>query len=232
MVRSMTLLVVSVILMGTSQGQNPVAPEVEGPAGTTVVVSEIWTPDGPVEQRVFLAAPAAPESAPLTLPAWASEPERPLAIDEIVEANFLLQRIADEMVPFDWREHATVEIVECLGGCWYLGLATPLVWVDGGGLAGVKVTVSSEVFYDGLDQVRWVVTHELAHVWQFAVEDQRPTTPFDEAGEYYEIDPWELEADCLAAFWGEKEWQYGGYWYCHDFAVMVAGEEYLKFPLP
>jgi hypothetical protein len=143
-----------------------------------------------------------------------------------------LERTADRVAPFGWRERG----VSFDFGCHPVpDLPCPLgVAVPTG--ATTRIVLSPLATYLTAGALETVIAHELAHVWQFSLMPARPagSSLLGLEVELPEgVDPAELEADCLAVAWGfgPPAGAVMGYWECPPSARIAAHTAWRAAPL-
>jgi hypothetical protein len=160
---------------------------------------------------------------PTWVETWYRE-DRDLTLTEQVELYFAATRLLDQVAPFNWRNHASLT-VRCTDDCPY-GVVT--LWGDG----SIELTLAPQAFAYGDASLRNIAAHELAHVWQFAT-GRHISTEFEDLGNQLtpSIPGYELEADCLAAWWGYPAEPGVSYWDCPPEWIAIAGAIYQADPL-
>lgn len=192
------------------------------------------------------------------IPEWVelwNPDERELTFVERMELNFVLVDILDKVAPFAWREYTRVSVLCTPVDVYYGSSDCPdgvtTVYTDG----TIQVDIAPHTFTHGEKYMRNLVAHELAHVWQFVTGhdsgafsapqetqwyfitlDGRVTTREITMGgpsmeDLHGFPALELEADCLAAYWGHLPTHGGAYWDCTEHWALVAGSAYEANPL-
>lgn len=162
------------------------------------------------------------------LPGWLTtfDPEeRELTFAERTELTFVGQRILDAVSPFDWRAYATFKV-----GCHWDGcpIGVALSYSDG----SIVVMFAPDAFIHGEAFLHALAAHELAHVWQYAAGHDSSTVIDEETAWLNGWPDYELEADCLAAFWGWPADRFASYWDCPSEWQEKVGAAYQANPLP
>jgi hypothetical protein len=172
------------------------------------------------------------------LPSWLDEwdpEERDLTPSEHQELLAVAEAVLDRVSPFDWRAYNTVEV-----RCWYRYLPPERTECSPGMALwderGMHVLIAPQAFLLGEAYLHELAAHELAHIWQWIAWKEiryQSSSLFNGLGpaEYGHPDS-ELEADCLAVFWGWPAEVRDAYWDCPPEWVERVGAAYQAHPLP